>query len=82
MSIEAIRGEFAEAREQLRLGYEQLRVAEDLLTQAAGRLDELTRHHSDTVRPPELLQAMELTTTARATAAGAIEAVDRFSGSL
>lgn len=82
MSIEAIRGEFGNAREQLRVGYEQLRAAEDFLAQAARRLDELTRHHSEFVDLPELPRAMELMSTARTLAAGAIDAVDRLSESL
>jgi hypothetical protein len=82
MSIEAIRGEFAEGREQLRLAYEHLRAGEDFLAQAARRLDELTRQHSELVRPSELPQALELSGTARAAVAGAIDAVDRLSASL
>ncbi|HWE89257.1 MAG TPA: hypothetical protein VG317_07315 [Pseudonocardiaceae bacterium] len=82
MSIEAIRGQFAEGREQLRQGYEQLHAGEDFLARAAKRLDELTRQHSELVRLAELPQALELIATARTAVVGAIEAVDRFSESL
>ena len=82
MSVEALGAALADVGEQLREGYQILRVAQQRLAEASGVLAELSRNHSESLVPPQLMAAHDAVTVVLDQLAGSMAAAERFAAGL
>lgn len=82
MSIEAIGAALGGVRERLVSAHADTTTALDRITGAADTLVELSRHHPDSLVPPQFRAAHDDLLTGRQLLTAAIEAIDRFAGTL
>lgn len=78
MSIEAVRAAVAEVRDQLVVAHQEVRVGRERLSDAVRTLTDLSRHHSESLIPPEHLRADEQLAGCLEVLAGSLASIDRF----
>lgn len=82
MSIEAIRAATAQVREHIAAAHHDVGAARDRLTDAVRTLTDLSRNHSESLVPPEHLQADERLAECLELLAGSLGHIDHFDAGL
>jgi hypothetical protein len=78
MSIEAVRATTAEVRDQLLAAHHDVDTARERFADALRVFTDLSRNHSTSLVPPELLRADEQLAECLELVAGSLDCIDRF----